>query len=194
MQKNGLRPRIRLEIKPYVPPETCSAPKQLTIDQKMVGLKSQALNMRFGPQNKPPKRFIRGNQTNKWIEKHQFEELRLQKDDALRKNEEINRKNIEFAKDLFISWDDDGSGELEADEIIKPLINMGLVPDSKFAIGLIQALDPSAKFKRNTSDLKLTLQDFIKIFKNSKISEALYNLIEKESENRLKSNLQLLSV
>lgn len=29
-------------------------------------------------------------------------------------SEDINRKNIEFAKNLFISWDDDGSGVLEA--------------------------------------------------------------------------------
>jgi hypothetical protein len=37
-----------------------------------------------------------------------------------------NRKHIEFAKNLFISWDDDGSGVLEAEEIIKPLIRLGL--------------------------------------------------------------------
>jgi len=27
--------------------------------------------------------------------------------------EAMNRKHIEFAKNLFISWDDDGSGALE---------------------------------------------------------------------------------
>jgi len=35
---------------------------------------------------------------------------------------EANRKNVEFAKNLFQSWDDDGSGTLEAQEIIKPLV------------------------------------------------------------------------
>jgi len=53
-----------------------------------------------------------------------------------------NRRNIEFAKDLFISWDDDGSGVLEADEIIKPLVALGLAPDSHFARKILNALDP----------------------------------------------------
>lgn len=56
-----------------------------------------------------------------------------------------NRKHIEFAKNLFLSWDDDGSGVLEADEIIKPLVGLGLSSDSKFAIKILQALDPKSK-------------------------------------------------
>ena len=52
--------------------------------------------------------------------------------------------NIEFAKNLFVSWDDDGSGVLEAKEIIKPLISLGLAPNSDFAIRLLQAVDPSS--------------------------------------------------
>lgn len=78
-----------------------------------------------------------------------------------RESEDHNRKNIEFAKDLFISWDDDGSGVLDADEIIKPLIGLGLAPNSEFAILLLQALDPktkkNAKKPRELSDLKFTL-------------------------------------
>jgi Ca2+-binding EF-hand superfamily protein len=45
----------------------------------------------------------------------------------------INRKHVEFAKNLFVSWDDDGSGLLEPHEIIKPLISMGLSSDHNFA-------------------------------------------------------------
>ncbi len=48
-----------------------------------------------------------------------------------------NRTHIEFAKNLFISWDDDGSGVLEAEEIIKPLVGLGLSSDSKFAIKIL---------------------------------------------------------
>ena len=54
---------------------------------------------------------------------------------------------MEFAKNLFIAWDDDGSGVLEAKEIIKPLISLGLAPNSDFAIKLLQAVDPSSKKK-----------------------------------------------
>lgn len=35
-------------------------------------------------------------------------------------------------------------------------------------------------------DLKLTLQDFIKIFRSNKVSESILNLIQKESEKRFK--------
>lgn len=52
------------------------------------------------------------------------------------------RRHIEFAKNLFISWDDDGSGVLEPQEIIKPLISLGLSSDHNFAKKILQALDP----------------------------------------------------
>ena len=106
----------------------------------------------------------------------------------------MNRKNIEFATNLFISWDDDGSGELEADEVIKPLISLGLAPNSDFAVKLLQALDPKSKGKSNASNLSITLQDFVKIFRSNKVSEALLNLIQKESEKRHKSNIQSIPV
>ena len=48
-----------------------------------------------------------------------------------------NKKLIEFAKNLFISWDDDGSGVLEAQEIIKPLVSLGLSTESKFATKIL---------------------------------------------------------
>lgn len=80
---------------------------------------------------------------------------------------------IEFAKNLFISWDDDGSGVLEADEIIKPLIGLGLSSDSKFAIKILQALESKGRQNSNKEDLKITLKDFIKIFKSDKVSEHL---------------------
>ena len=89
----------------------------------------------------------------------------------------MNRKNIEFATNLFISWDDDGSGVLEADEIIKPLISLGLAPNSDFAVKLLQALDPKSKGQKSESALSITLQDFVKIFRSNKVSEALLNLI-----------------
>lgn len=40
-----------------------------------------------------------------------------------------------------MAWDDDASGVLEADEIIHPLISLGLAPNAQFAIKLLQALD-----------------------------------------------------
>ena len=78
---------------------------------------------------------------------------------------------------------------LEADEIIKPLISLGLAPNSDFAIKLLQALDPGKKGQLKTKEeLRITLSDFIKIFRSNKVSDSILNLIEKESEKRLKKN------
>ena len=84
---------------------------------------------------------------------------------------------------MFISWDDDGSGVLEAEEIIKPLIGLGLSSDSKFAIKILQALDSRPSDNggaRGKDDLRITLKDFIKIFKSDKISEHLVSIINSE--------------
>ena len=89
---------------------------------------------------------------------------------------ETNRKHVEFAKKLFISWDDDGTGTLKPKEIIKPLISMGLSSDSKFATKLLQALDTSKK----KSEMKLSMSDFIKIFKSDKLSEQISKIIVNE--------------
>jgi Ca2+-binding EF-hand superfamily protein len=94
---------------------------------------------------------------------------------------ENNRKHVEFAKNLFLSWDDDGAGELDSNEIIRPLISMGLSSDSKFANKLLHALDTSNKKKK--SDLKLTMLDFIKIFKSDKFSEQISEIISREIQD-----------
>lgn len=95
------------------------------------------MNAKFGSQANPAQTYIAGFEQGKWIKKHKFSELRMERDVVHRDIEEVNRKNMDFAKDLFISWDDDGSGILEADEIIKPLISLGLAPNSDFAIELL---------------------------------------------------------
>lgn len=95
---------------------------------------------------------------------------------------------IQFAKDLFITWDDDFSGILEAHEVIKPLVSLGLSSDSNFARKILQALDPRTKAEKAKSDLRITLQDFVKIFKTDKVSESLIAVINKETEKRHKMN------
>lgn len=58
---------------------------------------------------------MRGLDATSWIKKHKFAEIRRGNDIMNRDNDDdINRQNIEFAKNLFISWDDDGSGSLQA--------------------------------------------------------------------------------
>lgn len=60
-----------------------------------------------------------------------------------------NKKNIEFARDLFQIWDEDKSGDLEVDEITLPLIALGLSNDSKFVMKLLRAIDAEKFFSNN---------------------------------------------
>lgn len=84
-----------------------------------------------------------------------------------------NRTHLEFAKNLFIFWDDDGSGILEAEELIKPLVGLGLAADSKFTTKLLQALESGSGKVSAKEDLKIKLHDFVKIFKSDKTSDKI---------------------
>ena len=163
-------------------------PAQMAIDEKMACLKAQQVNAKYGKRSEGPSTYIRSVDADAWIKKHKFDDLRRDRDIAFKESEDINRKNIEFAKNLFISWDDDGSGVLESEEIIRPLISLGLAPNSDFAIRLMQALDPNSRQKSNPVDLKITLEDFVRIFRSNKVSEGLLNMIQSETEKRHKAN------
>ena len=143
-------------------------PTQLAIDEKMATV-GQTAHMRFGD-GMPAKTYIKAKDQKRWIAKHKVHT-------KIDESEVIQRKNVEFAKDLFLSWDDDGSGELSAGEIIKPLVSLGLAPDSEFARRILSALDPRTKAEKERTDLKITLPDFIKIFRSSKVSDSLINII-----------------
>jgi hypothetical protein len=76
------------------------------------------------------------------------------------------------------------SGVLEADEVIKPLVSLGLSSDSNFARKIVNALDPRTKDEKGKTELRITLADFVKIFKTDKVSESLIAVINKETERR----------
>ena len=103
-----------------------------------------------------PEIVVVNDNAEKWMDKHQLISGRA-----------LSKKTIKFAKNLFLSWDDDGSGVLEEEEIIHPLIAMGLASDSDFARQLISTLDPKAN-KPGHNEYSLTLRDFVKIFNTDK--------------------------
>jgi hypothetical protein len=73
---------------------------------------------------------------------------------------------------MFYSWDDDGSGILELDEIAQPLISFGLAPDITFVAQLIKSLDPKFLLQKD-EDLVVTLKDFLKIFRPNQYMDGL---------------------
>ena len=86
-------------------------------------------------------------------------------------------EHIEIAKNLFLSWDDDGSGILEVEELINPLLALGLASDADFAEQLLQHLDPHAG-KPGHDELSIQLTDFIKIFKPDRLQEKMVSFIQ----------------
>ena len=98
--------------------------------------------------------------------------------------EKSDHKNIiKFAEKLFYSWDDDGSGILELDEIADQLISLKLAPDKIFVLQLIRSLDP--KFLHQKEDeISVTLKDFLKIFKEDKYMDNLKLEKDKEEEEK----------
>ena len=86
---------------------------------------------------------------------------------------------------MFLSWDEDGGGTIDEAEIIKPLVSLGLAPDSKFARKICQALDPRTKLQKARDEtIEMTLEDFVRIFKNDKISDTMMAIIERETDKR----------
>lgn len=116
----------------------------------------------------PPERIILDKQTEDWMIKR-----------SLGSNFKGDRKAKDFAKQLFLSWDDDGSGVLDSDEILQPLLALGLSSDMQFAEKLLSALDPSVG-KPGHTELSIKLQDFIKIFKPDKTQEKIVEVVKRE--------------
>ena len=85
--------------------------------------------------------YLRTKNTKNYVEQHHA--FKNRDGDA-----ENQKKVVKFARDLFMSWDDDGSGVLEADEIVKPLVALGLSSDKGFALKILAALDPRSKAEK----------------------------------------------
>ena len=84
----------------------------------MAQVKSVSLNTKFGSKRQCARNFLRSTDASKWISNRNFVEIRNGRNESLKTEDEYNKKTIKFARDLFMAWDDDASGVLEAEEII----------------------------------------------------------------------------
>ena len=97
---------------------------------------------------------------------------------------QIQQRQIEIAKDLFMIWDGDGEGSLSQDEIMKAFIQIGLSQDHLFAQKIMQNIKPKQVKKESLDEEEesedIKLKDFIKIFRNDEISDNLTKRINEE--------------
>ena len=55
---------------------------------------------------------------------------------------EYQKKQMEIAKDLFLTWDGDGEGSLSPSELIKAFVGIGLSQDHHFAKKIMASIRP----------------------------------------------------
>ena len=58
---------------------------------------------------------------------------------------EYQKKQMEIAKDLFLTWDGDGEGSLSPSELIKAFVGIGLSQDHHFAKKIMASIRPKGQ-------------------------------------------------
>lgn len=67
---------------------------------------------------------------------------------------------MKFSRELFTNWDVNHDATISEDEVIKPLVALGLVPDHKFARKIWKALKP----RTQDQQVRLSYDEFTRIF------------------------------
>jgi len=98
-----------------------------------------------------------------------------------------NLKHLEFAKNLFLTWDEHSKGVIKAESILQPLTSLGLsessdTPDHirKFLKTLVCAI-ASKPDSFEIEDLRIDLLTFLKMFKTDNVSKTIAEIVKKEA-------------
>lgn len=76
----------------------------------------------------------------------------------------------------------DGDGSISENELVKPLVSLGLAPDHKFARKICNALVPTNRVHQGGVDLQL--EDFLRIFRSDRVQDALMAVIKRASDKK----------
>ena len=96
-----------------------------------------------------------------------------------------NRHHVEFAKNLFFSWNDDGSGVVRAFEIVNPLTSLGLSENCEFIQTLVAAMRQRKSRSDEIKDLKLDIMSFMKLFKSDEVSTTIAAIVREEARRNI---------
>lgn len=65
-----------------------------------------------------------------------------------------DKKQKEFIKDIFLALDEDGSGTMELDELIKGMLSLSLSQDIDFAKQVIYLFEETKEVKEEKKDYR----------------------------------------
>jgi len=101
-------------------------------------------------------------------------------DQTSRKTKEI----VEFAKNIFKSWDTNGSGEVPINRVIEELIELGMSQDHRFVESLVQEMQ---KIGFNPKPGLILEAQFVEFFKWNKSVERAFLLLKEEAAKQKNS-------
>ena len=131
-------------------------------DQILTPLKKEKVG--FGEAEKSAKHYLLDKTATSWISNHN-----------LATRDEF-RKMVDFAKELFLSWDTDYSNTMEEWELVKPMISLNLVPNFGVAKIICSALDPTGNKQGKTLTMKA--DSFVRILKPDPLIDKLISLLD----------------
>ena len=126
----------------------------------------EASKKEFGFDSVSAERYLQQFKSNRWLTTRKPNKGGCTVDDS-------NQKLIEFAKDLFTSWDANGDGSINENEMIISLVSIGMAPDHKVAKKICIALGPRNHQDESNQEFELCLDDFLAIFNQDHISDKL---------------------
>lgn len=138
----------------------------------------------------PASRFINEKNYFHWMEKHKMA-------DQIK----VKRQQRDLIRDIFVAIDEDGSGTMEIDELIKALLSLCLSQDIDFAKQIVYLFEENlilsesqkdprmrllgeriVKSKEERGEISYSFQDFLRMFKTSILGERVMRIIGQEIE------------
>ena len=87
-------------------------------------------------------------------------------------------------KDIFISLDEDQSGTMDQDELVKALLSLGLSQDIVFAKRIVNILKENKLKQGKTDYLEYTFRDFEYLFREDPYGDKILSLIKTEIQTK----------